>query len=204
LPPPNAVCRPMTGSPPPARQSLQGRDQDALQPFGHERDSEKAARRVSAIGIIGIDSEQIGGRKPPPPSPTPPSAGATDSRRKESCKGRCRPVPGLIAPEEIANIFSFLCSDLASAITGAQYVVDGGRTAIGGAVTPCDAELSSSGATDLKKSRCRPPALVTSRRRGGAGKMTIALRVGPCLDTTRNGGRRLCANAPEGVVHDPA
>jgi hypothetical protein len=28
-----------------------------------------------------------------------------------------------------------LCSDLASAITGAQYVVDGARTAIGGAVT---------------------------------------------------------------------
>jgi NAD(P)-dependent dehydrogenase (short-subunit alcohol dehydrogenase family) len=37
--------------------------------------------------------------------------------------------------EEVANVVIFLSSSLASNITGAQYVVDGGRTATGGAVT---------------------------------------------------------------------
>jgi NAD(P)-dependent dehydrogenase (short-subunit alcohol dehydrogenase family) len=45
------------------------------------------------------------------------------------------PLGRYSTPEEIANTVMFLCSDLASGITGAQYVIDGGRTATGGAVT---------------------------------------------------------------------
>jgi NAD(P)-dependent dehydrogenase (short-subunit alcohol dehydrogenase family) len=45
------------------------------------------------------------------------------------------PLGRYVVPDEIANTVLFLCSDLAAAITGAQYVVDGGRTATGGAVT---------------------------------------------------------------------
>jgi NAD(P)-dependent dehydrogenase (short-subunit alcohol dehydrogenase family) len=45
------------------------------------------------------------------------------------------PTGRYTTPEEIANMVLFLCSDLAGNITGAQYVIDGGRTATGGAVT---------------------------------------------------------------------
>jgi NAD(P)-dependent dehydrogenase (short-subunit alcohol dehydrogenase family) len=37
--------------------------------------------------------------------------------------------------EEVANVVIFLCSELAGNVTGAQYTVDGGRTATPGAVT---------------------------------------------------------------------
>jgi NAD(P)-dependent dehydrogenase (short-subunit alcohol dehydrogenase family) len=37
--------------------------------------------------------------------------------------------------EEVAGVVLFLCSDLASNVNGAQYVIDGGRTAVGGSLT---------------------------------------------------------------------
>jgi NAD(P)-dependent dehydrogenase (short-subunit alcohol dehydrogenase family) len=46
-----------------------------------------------------------------------------------------QPTGRYTSPEEIANMVLFLCSDLASNTTGGQFVVDGGRTATGGAVT---------------------------------------------------------------------
>ncbi len=45
------------------------------------------------------------------------------------------PLGRFSTPEEIANMVHFLCSDLASGITGAHFTVDGGRTATAGAVT---------------------------------------------------------------------
>ena len=45
------------------------------------------------------------------------------------------PIGRFGTAEEVANVVIFLCSDLASNVTGAQYTVDGGRTATPGAVT---------------------------------------------------------------------
>jgi NAD(P)-dependent dehydrogenase (short-subunit alcohol dehydrogenase family) len=45
------------------------------------------------------------------------------------------PVGRFGTAEEVANVVLFLCSDLATNVTGAQYTVDGGRSATPGAVT---------------------------------------------------------------------
>ena len=46
-----------------------------------------------------------------------------------------QPTGRYTTPDEIANMVLFLCSDLAANTTGGQFVVDGGRTATGGAAS---------------------------------------------------------------------
>ena len=58
-----------------------------------------------------------------------------DPAKVEAAYKAALPTGRYSTVEEIANLVLFLCSDLASNITGAQYVADGGRTATGGAVT---------------------------------------------------------------------
>src|SRR5262249_6376372 len=52
-----------------------------------------------------------------------PAGPASEDRRYQSAI----PIGRYVTPDEIANTVLFLCSDLASAITGAQYIVDGAR-----------------------------------------------------------------------------
>ena len=66
-------------------------------------------------------------REPAQSEPIPASVG----RRYQAAL----PIGRYGTAEEVANVVLFLCSDLAGNITGAQYVVDGGRTAVGGSVT---------------------------------------------------------------------
>jgi len=60
-----------------------------------------------------------------------PSDPASVARRYQAAM----PTGRYTTPDEIANMVLFLCSDLASNITGGQYLGDGGRTAVGGAVS---------------------------------------------------------------------
>jgi NAD(P)-dependent dehydrogenase (short-subunit alcohol dehydrogenase family) len=60
-----------------------------------------------------------------------PSDPAEVARRYQAAM----PTGRYTTADEIASMVLFLCSDLASNITGGQFVVDGGRTATGGAVT---------------------------------------------------------------------
>lgn len=60
-----------------------------------------------------------------------PGNAASISQRYQAAQ----PTGRYTTTEEIANMVLFLCSDLASNTTGGQFVVDGGRTATGGAVT---------------------------------------------------------------------
>ena len=43
------------------------------------------------------------------------------------------PTGRYATPEEVANVVMYLCSDLASDITGTHIVIDGGRSGSGGA-----------------------------------------------------------------------
>src|SRR5919205_2660610 len=88
----------------------------------------KSGVRVNAVCPGPVDTRMIHSLE----QQLNPSDPAMVGRRYQSAI----PMGRYVMPDEIANTVLFLCSDLAAAITGAQYVVDGGRTATGGAVTP--------------------------------------------------------------------
>ena len=58
-----------------------------------------------------------------------------DPAKVEAASKSALPTGRYSTAEEVANMVLFLCSDLASNTTGGQFVVDGGRSATGGAVT---------------------------------------------------------------------
>jgi NAD(P)-dependent dehydrogenase (short-subunit alcohol dehydrogenase family) len=58
-----------------------------------------------------------------------------DPAKVEAAYKAALPTGRYSTAEEIANMVLFLCSDMASNTTGGQFVVDGGRSATGGAVT---------------------------------------------------------------------
>ena len=58
-----------------------------------------------------------------------------DPAKVEAAYRAALPTGRYSTADEIANMVLFLCSDMASNTTGGQFVVDGGRSATGGAVT---------------------------------------------------------------------
>jgi NAD(P)-dependent dehydrogenase (short-subunit alcohol dehydrogenase family) len=83
--------------------------------------------RVNAVCPGPIDTRMIHSLE----SQLNPSDPASVGQRYQAAL----PIGRYGTPEEVANVVLFLSSDLASNITGAQYVVDGGRTAVGGSVS---------------------------------------------------------------------
>lgn len=87
----------------------------------------RAGVRVNAVCPGPIDTRMIHSLAAMM-SPTDPAAA---SQRYQSSI----PIGRYGTAEEVANVVLFLCSDLASNVTGTHYVVDGGRTATPGAAT---------------------------------------------------------------------
>jgi NAD(P)-dependent dehydrogenase (short-subunit alcohol dehydrogenase family) len=87
----------------------------------------RAGVRVNAVCPGPIDTDMIHSLES---MLNPDDPGSVGTRYQSNI-----PIGRYGTAEEIANLVLFLCSDLASNITGAQYVADGGRTATGGAVT---------------------------------------------------------------------
>jgi NAD(P)-dependent dehydrogenase (short-subunit alcohol dehydrogenase family) len=87
----------------------------------------KSGIRVNAVCPGPVDTRMIHSLE----QMIDPSDPAKVARRYQAAM----PTGRYTTPEEIANMVVFLCSDLASNTTGGQFVVDGGRTATGGAVT---------------------------------------------------------------------
>jgi NAD(P)-dependent dehydrogenase (short-subunit alcohol dehydrogenase family) len=80
--------------------------------------------RVNAVCPGPIDTRMIHALE----SQINPSDPSTVTQRYQASI----PIGRYGTAEEVANVVLFLCSDLAGNITGAHYVVDGGRTAVGG------------------------------------------------------------------------